>query len=60
MTADQMQSEIQAPFLHDITLSADPIFMDQQLKEASTLHHELKNTILLAKEFAMDKDQMGY
>jgi hypothetical protein len=34
--------------------------VDRQPKEESALHHELKNTILLAKTFAMDKDQMGY
>ena len=34
--------------------------LDHQLKEEFALHHELKNTILLAKTFAMDKDQMGY
>ena len=34
--------------------------VDYRPKEASALHHELKNIILLAKTFAMDKDQMGY
>ena len=34
--------------------------LDRQPKEESALHHELKNTILLAKTFAMDKDQMRY
>ena len=33
MTVDQMQSEIGASFLHDIALSADPMFMDQQIKQ---------------------------
>ena len=33
MIVDQMQSKIQASFLHDITLSADTMFMAQQLKQ---------------------------
>ena len=33
MTADQMQSKIRASFLHDITLSVDPMFMAQKLKQ---------------------------
>ena len=36
MTADQMQSEIRGSFLHDITLSADPMFMAQKLKQRYT------------------------
>ena len=34
--------------------------LDCRSKEEFALHHELKNTILLAKTFAMDKNQMGY
>ena len=33
MTVIQMQSEIWMSFLHDIALSADPMFMAQQLKQ---------------------------
>ena len=33
MIVDQMQFEIWASFLNDITLSVDPIFMVQQLKQ---------------------------
>ena len=44
VTADQMQSEIRASFLHDITLSADPMFMAQQLKQRYT--DEIVNIII--------------
>ena len=33
MTADQMWSEIQASYLHDIALSADPMFITQKIKQ---------------------------
>ena len=33
MIADLMQSKIWASFLNDITLSVDPMFMAQQLKQ---------------------------
>jgi len=33
MIANQMRSEIRASFLHEITLSADPMFMAQQIKQ---------------------------
>ena len=33
MTTNQMQSEIWASFLHDITLSADPMFTTHKIKQ---------------------------
>ena len=36
MIADQMQSEIQASYLHDIALSTDPVFITQKIKQRYT------------------------
>ncbi len=44
MTTDQMRSEIWASFLHDIALSANPIFMAQQIKKRYT--NEIVNIII--------------
>ena len=44
MTANQMRSEIQASFLHDATLSVDPMFVVQQLKQRYT--DEIVNIII--------------
>ena len=44
MTSNQMRSKIRASFLHDIALSADPMFMTQQLKQRYT--DEIVNIII--------------
>ena len=44
MTTDQMQSKMRVSFLHDIALSADPMFMAQQLKQRYT--NEIVNIII--------------
>ena len=44
MTADQMRSEIRASYLHNITLSTDPVFITQQIKQRYT--DELVNIII--------------
>jgi uncharacterized lipoprotein len=44
MAVEQMRSEIRASFLHDIALSANPIFMAQQLKQRFT--DEMLNIIM--------------
>ena len=44
MTADQMQSKIEVSFLHEIALSANPMFMAQKLKQRYT--DEIVNIII--------------
>ena len=44
MTVDQMQSKIWVSFLHGITLSADPMFIVQQIKKRYT--NEIFNIII--------------
>ena len=43
MTANQMRFEIQVSFLHDISLSSNPVFITQQIKQRYT--DELVNII---------------
>ena len=44
MTADQMRSEIRASYLYNITLSIDPVFITQKIKQRYT--DELVNIII--------------
>ena len=44
MIVDQMPSEIWASYLHDISLSTNPVFITQQIKQRST--NELVNIII--------------
>ena len=44
MIADQMLSEIRASYRHDISLSTDPVFITQQIKQRYT--DELVNIII--------------
>ena len=44
MTPNQIRSKIRVSFLHDIALSADPMFMAQQLKQRYT--DEIVNIII--------------
>ena len=44
MNADQMRSEIRVSYLHDITLSADPMFITQKIKQRYT--NKLVNIII--------------
>ena len=44
MIADQMRSEIWASYLHDITLSAKPVFITKKIKQRYT--NELVNIII--------------
>ena len=44
MTTDQMWSEIQTSYLHDIAISADPVFITQKIKQRYT--DELVNIII--------------
>ena len=44
MIIDQMRSEIQASYLHDIALSADLVLITQQIKKRYT--DELVNIII--------------
>ena len=44
MTVDQMQFEIRASFLHDIALSANPMFITQKIRQRYT--DEIVNIII--------------
>ena len=44
MTTDQMWSKIRTSYLHDITLSTDPMFITQKIKQRYT--DELVNIII--------------
>ena len=44
MIVDQMLSEIRASYLHDISLSTDPVFINQKIKQRYT--DEIVNIII--------------
>ena len=61
MIVDQIQSKIWASFLHDITLSANPMFMAQQLIQRYS--DEIVNIIIegdTSKEKDAPKEELGH